>query len=58
MPSKSLLHQIIISEFINQICNIVQMFLIQFASNVNFWVPGVTPGLLSRIHQLEEATAT
>jgi len=46
MPSKSLLHQVIISEFINQICNFVQMYLIQFASDVNFGVAGVTPGLL------------
>lgn len=46
MPSKSLLHEVIISEFINQICNFVQMYLIQFASDVDFCVPGVTPGVL------------
>lgn len=47
MPSKTLLHQVITSEFIDQICYFVQMYyLIQFASDVDFWVPGVTPGLL------------
>lgn len=46
MPSKSLFHQVIISEFINQICDFAQMYLIEFASDVDFWVPGVTSGLL------------
>lgn len=55
MPSKTLLHEVIISEFINQICNFVQIYLIQFASDVDFWVPGVNTWsslwLLSKTHQ-------
>lgn len=45
MPSES--HQVIISELINQICNFVQVYLIQFSSDADSWVPGITPGLLS-----------